>query len=175
MGDPDSTPTPVYIYAMLARKNGILNDDYFRELGKMAVLYPTYRMDAAAVAAGDMAISFASAPTSMAFVLQAGAPVKAIDMSEGVTGSRAVAVSLLTRAPHPNAARVFVNWWFSREGQHIFHEALGTESVRLDVPNFTPVTGRLTPKNVFWMSAEEEVEVASMQRERLVKNLLLGK
>ncbi|MDO8636968.1 MAG: extracellular solute-binding protein, partial [Dehalococcoidia bacterium] len=175
IGDPDSDPTSNYIYYKLARKQGILDDTYFRELGKVGALYPTSRMSATAVAKGEVDISFASTPNAMAFALQAGVPVKAIDMLEGVTGSRSVGVSVLTKAPHPNAARVFVNWWFSREGQNIFHETLGTESVRLDVPNFIPALGQLIPKNVFWISPEEEAEVAGMQRERVLKTLLSSK
>ena len=96
-------------------------------------------------------------------------------MEEGVVASRSAAVSLLSRAPHPNAARVFVNWWFSREGQFTFHEVQGTESIRKDVPNFLSVPARLTPKKVMWMSVEDNMETSRIQRERVVKTLLQGK
>ena len=45
-------------------------------------------------------------------------------------------VNVITRAPHPNAAKLFVNWFYSREGQTAMHE-LGNDppvSLRLDVP-----------------------------------------
>jgi iron(III) transport system substrate-binding protein len=51
--------------------------------------------------------------------------------------SRAVAgignVALMNRAPHPNAARVFVNWIASREGLETYSRAYGTPTVRNDV------------------------------------------
>jgi iron(III) transport system substrate-binding protein len=48
-------------------------------------------------------------------------------------------LSLLNRAPHPNAARVFINWFLSREGQSALQEAMNTpanslESLRTDIP-----------------------------------------
>lgn len=173
--DPDTSPGPVYAYYQLVKKHGILDDAYFRELGKVAVLYPNNRIEAEAMAKGDMAITFAENISPMASFLEARAPIKAIDMEEGVVGLRTSAVIFLTQAPHPNAARVFVNWWFSREGQLIFHEAYGSESSRKDVPSFVLAPGRFTPKKVFEVSAEDDMEAAKIQRERVVKNLLLGK
>jgi ABC-type Fe3+ transport system substrate-binding protein len=41
---------------------------------------------------------------------------------------------LLNQAPHPNAARVFVNWLLTQEGQLAFSTAMNAPSRRLDVP-----------------------------------------
>jgi ABC-type Fe3+ transport system substrate-binding protein len=41
---------------------------------------------------------------------------------------------LLTKAPHPNAAKVYINWLLSKEGQTGFARASGYISARLDVP-----------------------------------------
>jgi len=46
-------------------------------------------------------------------------------------------VSLMNRAPHPNAARIFINWLLSREGQIHFQTILqiwGLDSMRDDIP-----------------------------------------
>jgi len=48
-------------------------------------------------------------------------------------------VSLIDPAPHPNAAKVFLNWWLSRKGQTAFQEITGKSgepknSLRLDIP-----------------------------------------
>ena len=47
---------------------------------------------------------------------------------------QAGAVALFNRAPHPNAAKVYLNWLLSKEGQTIFARATGYISARLDVP-----------------------------------------
>jgi iron(III) transport system substrate-binding protein len=48
-------------------------------------------------------------------------------------------LALMNRAPHPNAARVFINWLLSREGQTQFQKTISTagdarNSRRIDVP-----------------------------------------
>ena len=45
----------------------------------------------------------------------------------------------MNRAPHPNAAKVFINWLLSREGQIAFQKVLSLpedpkDSRRVDVP-----------------------------------------
>jgi hypothetical protein len=45
----------------------------------------------------------------------------------------------MKQAPHPNAARVFINWFLSREGQTAYQEIMHTggeyvESMREDIP-----------------------------------------
>ena len=50
------------------------------------------------------------------------------------------AISLMNKAPHPNAARVFINWLLSREGQITAQRALAEygsdalDSLRIDIP-----------------------------------------
>ena len=44
------------------------------------------------------------------------------------------ALGLFNRAPHPNAAKVFINWLLSKEGQTVFAQAQGYVSGRADVP-----------------------------------------
>jgi iron(III) transport system substrate-binding protein len=43
-------------------------------------------------------------------------------------------VAIFNRAPHPNAAKVYINWLLSKEGQTHHARALGSVSDRLDVP-----------------------------------------
>jgi ABC-type Fe3+ transport system substrate-binding protein len=59
---------------------------------------------------------------------------------EGVNLSSAFgSLALMNRAPHPNAAKVFINWLLSREGQTLFQKAISVpgdprNSRRIDVP-----------------------------------------
>ncbi len=44
-------------------------------------------------------------------------------------------MALLNKAPHPNAARVFINWFLSREGQMIYQKVdPEKDSLRIDIP-----------------------------------------
>jgi ABC-type Fe3+ transport system substrate-binding protein len=59
---------------------------------------------------------------------------------EGVNLSSAFgSLALMSRAPHPNAAKVFINWLLSREGQTLFQKVISIpgdarNSRRADVP-----------------------------------------
>ena len=55
-------------------------------------------------------------------------------------GSNNGAIALMNSQPHPNAARVFINWYLSRDGQIAFRQANNTvedettTSLREDLP-----------------------------------------
>jgi ABC-type Fe3+ transport system substrate-binding protein len=49
-------------------------------------------------------------------------------------------VALFNRAPHPNAAKVLINWLLSQEGQSAAAKQTGYNSRRTDVPPVSPTT-----------------------------------
>ncbi len=63
-------------------------------------------------------------------------------------------VALMNRSPHPNAAKVFVNWFLSREGQITFQRAgqipgdSSYNSLREDIPKKVIRPDRLRVKEV---------------------------
>jgi iron(III) transport system substrate-binding protein len=67
-----------------------------------------------------------------------GVPVEIVDIQQLKEGSdtspASGGLSIFNRAPHPNAAKVYINWLLSREGQTIYARATGYISNRLDVP-----------------------------------------
>ncbi len=86
-----------------------------------------------------------------------GLPVDLMEpaqFKEGVgVESRAKTLVLMNQAPHPNAAKVFLNWFLSREGQSDFQKSAakfidaGAEgSLRMDIPkDEIPPRNRLNP------------------------------
>jgi iron(III) transport system substrate-binding protein len=80
---------------------------------------------------------------------QVGLSVKALDPI-GEPGMRLSPVvgdaMLVNRAPHPNAARLYLNWLLSKEGQAVWVREIGQNSRRLDVPGpaeTAPAPGRI--------------------------------
>jgi len=79
-------------------------------------------------------------------------------MTEGqaVTPARG-AVGLVNKAPHPNAAKVFINWLLSREGQTTFQrtsveaETSFQNSRRMDIPKDVLSRDRHRVKGVNYM------------------------
>jgi ABC-type Fe3+ transport system substrate-binding protein len=68
--------------------------------------------------------------------IKQGLPIgQTLDLTEGGTlSSGGGTISFIDRAPHPNAAKVFVNWLLSREGQINFQARDGSDSLRIDIP-----------------------------------------
>lgn len=65
-----------------------------------------------------------------------GLPVdEMIIKGEGaMLGSGAGSIMLINRAPHPNATRVFINWFLSRDGQTAWQRMTDRNSLRRDIP-----------------------------------------
>jgi iron(III) transport system substrate-binding protein len=117
-----------------------------------------------AVARGKSAISIGVSYYTYSPFIKAGLPVKSIsNIKEGYyagTGSGNLAV--LKNAPHPNAAKVFVNWLLSRDGQTAFTKALGQPTRRLDVDTkWTKDFGHPSAKDVLTPERFDELENGS--------------
>lgn len=71
--------------------------------------------------------------------IRRGLPIAIVEPSQLREGSDispgAGNASLFNRAVHPNAAKVYINWLLSRDGQSHYARALGYVSKRLDVPS----------------------------------------
>ncbi len=74
-----------------------------------------------------------------------GLPVDDIapdQLKEGLTvgGGGSSVIVLVNRAPHPNAAKVFINWYLSRQGQMVWQNVMNkkeveaSDSMRIDIP-----------------------------------------
>ena len=70
------------------------------------------------------------------------AEVPPAQMKEGSTigGGSSSVLALINRAPHPNAARLFINWYLSRQGQTVWQKVMNvkevepSDSMRIDIP-----------------------------------------
>lgn len=81
-----------------------------------------------------------------------GLPVNAFETDKfkegGLVGSGGGNIALINRAPHPNAAKVFINWFLSREGQIAYQKLVqgGRNSLRIDIPkDDVPLHARIKP------------------------------
>jgi iron(III) transport system substrate-binding protein len=90
------------------------------------------------VARGQYPIGLAVSETTVIEMMQRGVSIALVGADRLEEGSFVTAgwgsVSVMNRAPHPNAAKVYLNWLLSREGQTDWSVASGSPSRRLDVP-----------------------------------------
>ena len=88
------------------------------------------------LARGVYPITLGAEDADVAKLKQEGIPVDILenltDLYSQVSASFGQ-VALLDRPPHPNAAKVFVNWIASKEGSEVFNRAMGTAPTRNDI------------------------------------------
>ena len=121
--------------AMLLRQFG---EDFVKRLyvDQKPVISRSTRQISEWLARGTYPISLNGSTSRVKRMQADGLPVKVIYDLPDVPGEITTGTGtllLLDRAPHPNAARVFVNWMASREGLEVYARAYGHSTTRNDI------------------------------------------
>jgi len=121
------------------------------------------------IARGDYLIGIGHRNSIYMDFVNQGLPLSqftAADLSEGSYLSAASAsIGLVSRAPHPNAAKVYINWLLSKETQLKYSQETGYWSRRVDVsqdhldPAVIPKSGNSYMMNYkeVWIRKRKEV------------------
>lgn len=133
LNDPTTTGAGQTWFQAVSRSLGY---EFMRELAKQeSVIIRDLRQQTEWVARGKYAILVGPHKPAVAEFIIAGAPIKYLWPSDGGYASPGEGtMSLVNRPAHPNAAKVFINWLLTKEGQTIFSKASLLPSARLDVP-----------------------------------------
>lgn len=124
----------------------VFNEDFLRRLGEQEPRYSTgIQQEVQFLARGERPLSALIGVPDAASSVEEGAPIKALSMKEGVVAWEIVA-GAVKNSRHSNAAKVFLNWMLSKEGQALNGKLKNISSVRSDVPDFTPAAARVTSK-----------------------------
>lgn len=110
--------------------------DYFHQLARQEpFIGRDSRLLAEWVARGKYPIGVSIKDTEVKKFKEAGAPLDFVTPKEGTHASNAGAgLSLINKAPHPNAAKLFINWILTKEGQTMVAKEWEVQSAREDVP-----------------------------------------
>jgi iron(III) transport system substrate-binding protein len=104
-------------------------------LQKLSLQAPQVRnggtLVATLVAAGEFPIAFSINENNVENFKQRGAAIDWVRLADPLYGEL-VPIGVMAGAPHPNAARLFVDYTLSREGQELFRD-LGKLPARNDV------------------------------------------
>jgi len=156
MFDPTMTGAGGKLLSVTATQ--ILNMDFWREFAKQdPVFYRDHRVMVEGVARGKNYIGVAAKPDEVALFMDTGAPLMHRTPVEGIgltTGSGGLA--LPARAPHPNAAKIFINWLLSKQGSRVFSEAFDAQSARMDVATDFLSADKIRQPSVKYFYAEVE-------------------
>lgn len=152
--------------------NLIMDWEFIEKLAKQLELAEDSRLVAEYVAKGKKAIALAPEAGIVIDFIEASAPIAMIHPKEGVyetTGQNNI--SLLRDRPHPYSARLFLNWFLSKEGQSIVAQTDMRQTSRLDIPEEIlrqiPAIKKRQP-GVKYFNTETE-EFLAMEEESLKK------
>lgn len=127
-------------------RHNVFNEDFLRRFGEQEPRYSTgIQQEVQFLARGERPLSALIGVPDAASSVEEGAPIKALSMKEGVVAWEIVA-GAVKNSRRPNAAKVFLNWMLSKEGQALNGKLKNISSVRSDVPDFTPAAARVTSK-----------------------------
>lgn len=127
----------------------VLGEDYMRSIVKQApVISRNDRLSVEWVAQNKYPVGVALQSAQIWKFIAEGAPVAVVDTEVGALSPGHGCISLMKNAPHPNAAKVFINWMLTKEGQTAFSKGAFSASRRTDVetswvaPAAVPKAGR---------------------------------
>jgi iron(III) transport system substrate-binding protein len=116
-----------------------LGPDFIRALARQDLtIMKDYQQEVDAVGQGRYPVLVGVAEFAAEPRMKQGVPIAFVDPRQLREGSHLSPtngeLALFNRSPHPNAAKVYVNWLLSKEGQTTFAHAMGYISNRVDVP-----------------------------------------
>ncbi|MBI4334408.1 MAG: extracellular solute-binding protein [Chloroflexi bacterium] len=118
-----------------AKMTGPLGEDYMRAFARQEpVISRNDRLMVEWIARGRYPIGVAMQASQVWKFMREGAPITVVDTEVHALSPQHGCISLMKDAPHPNAAKVFLNWLLSKEGQTAFAQGSGSPSRRMDVP-----------------------------------------
>ncbi len=125
----------------------VLDADYYRRFSKQEPIFwgSGFAEMFSMVARGEAWLSPHAADSTVGYMIVEGAPLKILGMKEGNIATSDI-MTMVKDATHPNAAKLFINWILSREGQEVYARAGSMESMRKDVTGFLDPRVRMQPE-----------------------------
>ena len=168
-----SVPLLRFIWTSLGPEKA---SDYYRKLrAQTGAVDRDLRRQIEWVAQGKYPILVGPSPRTAGDLIKRGLKFEFVPEFKdigGMTGSSSATVVKLNKAPHPNAAAVFINWLLAAEGQTLWSRATAQSSLRLDVSK-DHVPAYLVPgsKGKYWKSYTEEAQTRTAEEKKLLKEL----
>jgi iron(III) transport system substrate-binding protein len=116
-----------------------LGPDFIRSLARQELtIMQDYQQEIDAVGQGRFPLLIGGSDALAEQRIKQGIPMAIVDprtlRERSDVSPASGSVALFNRAPHPNAARVYLNWLLSKDGQTDYARGAGYVSSRLDVP-----------------------------------------
>jgi iron(III) transport system substrate-binding protein len=147
--DPKTTgdTAAVFIRQGYVGQSYTVNDVWSLYANQQMMLFPGPGDHGAATGRGEVAIAIGASYGNLLQLANANAPIKLLAFADTPVVSNPTTMGMLKSAAHPNAALVFINWFYSKEGQDYVNNLLQLPgTMRRDVTQYT--NPALTPEVV---------------------------
>jgi len=149
----------------------VIDEEFLKALYKQDLRFSSATPEEAGMLArGERPVSLSGISVVYSQFVSQGAPIRAAELSDG-TSMAPVVVVAFKEAPHPNAARVFINWLMSPEGQTIWGKGASVASVRKDVTNFLAPAAQFIPKRPMILTKEDNLEATKLFQQQWLNKL----
>ena len=149
--------------------------EHFRRIRAHAVIERDQRRGIESVANGKYAMFLAPSSGVLEQLRSRGLKFSVLEEFKDIGGHITASfgsLGLMNRAPHPNAAAVFINWLLSKDGQIVWSKGVNAVSRRVDVPtDHLPPYSIPRPKTKYWDSDNEESATRIAAEEKILKEL----
>ena len=154
----------------------VMGEDYLKKLAKQLVLTRDERQSAEWIASGKYPLATGISDTETRTFADKGAPIAQIGhLKEGANLTCGWGTAnLFNRAPHPNAAKVYLNWLLSKEGQLAWQTHTNDNSARVDIAKDMVDPEKKLVKGVkyFPLCSAESIRLRITVSEKLAKEYL---
>jgi iron(III) transport system substrate-binding protein len=146
-------------------------EEYLKKLaGQKLFLSRDQRVLAESLARGKIALVAGLSYYSFLPFAKAGLPVKSVSTprDEIYVSGGSGNVAIIKAAPHPNATKVFINWFLGPEGQETYSRAMGQATRRLDVDTqWTKEFGVFAAKDS--LTSDQYQKLENQSEEKILK------
>jgi iron(III) transport system substrate-binding protein len=149
--------------------------EHFRRIRAHAVIERDQRRAIESVARGKYAMFLAPSSGVLEQLRPRGLKFEVLEEFKDIGGHMTASfgsLGLINRAPHPNAAVVFINWLLGKEGQLVWSKAVNAVSRRVDVPSdHLPAYSVPNPKTKYWDSDSETASAPIPEEAKILKEI----
>lgn len=149
--------------------------EHFRHIRSHAVIERDQRRAIESVARGKYAMFLAPSSGVLEQLRPRGLKFEVLEEFKDIGGHMTASfgsLGLMNRAPHPNAAVVFINWLLGKEGQLVWSKAVNAVSRRVDVPtDHLPAYSVPNPKTKYWDSDSETASAPIPEEAKILKEI----
>ncbi|MDP2646444.1 MAG: extracellular solute-binding protein [Desulfobacterales bacterium] len=153
--------------------NKVTDENYYRQLvaTQNVALSRNERQLAEWLAKGKYAVAVSLGGPPVAQMLKVGAHIAPVIVKEGAyLNYSGGIVGIAAKSPHPNAAKVYVNWLLSKEGQDFIQRTTGYMSARTDIPTegiVSPANMRIPGEKYFVSASSTDIWLTGGQKKYL--------